>query len=120
MSYRLEGRLLVVIAEGHYPVQELKDVFEGAMRDPELPADARLVVDVSRSESLIRRSTPELRELERFFLGHAPRVGGRVALVVEGLVRFGLMRMAAAWVDLAGYQARVFRDLEQARAWALE
>jgi hypothetical protein len=35
------------------------------------------------------------------------------------VVRYGLMRMAAAWADFHGVEAGVFLDEAKARAWLL-
>lgn len=87
------------------------------MRDLVLPIAC--VLDVRESESVLGRSIADMRAIADSFMQRAALTDRRLALVAEGPARFGLMRMAATWVELAGIEAKVFRDLGEAQAWAL-
>lgn len=102
---------------GAYPSQALMRALDEILASDDFPAGAGLLLDMRKSESVFDRSTREMRDITEYFASHAEPLGNRIALLVEGLARYGLMRMAAAWADLAGVEAGVFRDEAKARAW---
>ena len=61
----------------------------------------------------------DLRTIAESFLHRAALTNRKLALVASDAAHFGLMRMAGTWVELAGIEAKVFRDLAEAQAWAL-
>lgn len=119
MSSERNGRLVSIRCVGHYGADELTAHLDRHVDDPALPPDARILLDLRESESVKDRSVGTLREMADYFVARAPRFGNRAALVVEGALRYGLMRMAAAWVEVHGVDAQVFRDEGEARRWLL-
>jgi hypothetical protein len=77
------------------------------------------VLDIRSSDSVLNRSIRELRAIADSFLMRASMVDNRLAIVTTGGARFGLMRMASTWVELAGIEVKVFRDPDEARVWVL-
>ena len=122
MSVRVEAGegLYVLVASGEYGVDELAYAFEQLVLDVRRSAlgpPPGLVLDVRDSESLLRRPPDETRRIIAHFRLHGGLFSSRVAIVVRGHARYGLMRMATTWAALAGYDARVFWDLAAAELW---
>lgn len=114
-----DGRLCVMRCHGEYAIAELKAGLDGFIEDPELPADARFLLDMRGAESVLRSTPARLRDVATYFARRASHFGHRCALVVEGTLVYGLMRMASSWIEYEGVEARVFRDTEPAREWLL-
>jgi len=114
-----EGELVLVRCIGVYSTDELIGVFSSLLSAPDLPERAALLLDLCESQSVLGRSIPDLRRIATTFTAVAGRFDRRCALLVRGSARYGLMRMAAVWVDLQGVEARVFREEREAREWLL-
>jgi hypothetical protein len=112
-----DGRVFTIVCEGTYAADDLIEAFDAIVARADLPEDPVLVLDVRRSESLLSRSITELRRVAQHFTSHARHVGRRLAIVVEGPARYGLMRMAAAWASFDGSDVRVFLDRDEAVRW---
>jgi hypothetical protein len=119
VAAQLEGALFVVRCVGEYGVDELLSCVDRSLAAPGFPEHAHALLDVREAQSLLSRSVSDLRRVAFHFLHHRERFGNRGALVVEGLARYGLMRMASTWVHLRGIDMRVFRNEPEARAWLL-
>lgn len=117
MEWEREGSTFVVTPIGRYPAQDLADALDEILAVEDFPCDAGIVLDVRRAESLLDRSWREIADITRNFAASSDAFGRRCALVVEGLLRFGLMRMASAWASAHGVEARIFRDEGKARDW---
>jgi hypothetical protein len=117
VSARLEGDILVVRCVGEYGVDELLACFDRTVVAPGFPKHAHALLDVREAQSLLQRPTADLRRVAFHFLNHRERFGNRGALLVDGLARYGLMRMAATWIHLQGVDMRVFREEALAKAW---
>ncbi len=116
IHWRIDGDRLLVRCEGEYPSEALVDAWVAALEDPRGPAVCTLLVDVRRSAALIRRPIGELRRVAGYFAFELARRDVTCALLVEGAVRYGLMRMVASWIP-GGVRVRVFRDEGQALGW---
>lgn len=115
VTYRVEKDLIWVTALGEYPSEEFLRTVRAGLADPTAPEHAKLLCDVSRSESLEDRSMDEVRASAAFY-GALDRIDG-LAIVADRLVDYGLMRMLASMAEVRGCRVEVFRDLERARAW---
>lgn len=109
----------MVRCEGEYEIADIKAALHAFLEDPALPPDAEMLMDVSRADSMLHKPVGPMRELARYYAARSEAFGSRTALVVEGLARYGLMRMAAVWASIEGVDARVFRDENEAAAWLL-
>lgn len=116
VEWRIDGERLVVRCEGEYPGEALRRAWVAALEDPRGPGVRTLLVDVRRSAALIRRPIGELRRIAAYFAIELARRDVTCALLVEGAVRYGLMRMVASWIP-GGVRVRVFRDEGQALGW---
>jgi hypothetical protein len=116
----LDGRVVVLVCEGEYSPQDLKDAWGDVEARPNYPSAPLMCLDLRTSASVARRSTAELRALADWFADRASRVGNRCALVARPGLQWGLMRMASAWVDLRGVHAHVLTTREHAVAWLVE
>jgi hypothetical protein len=104
--------------EGLYPSDAIIEAFEEALADPAFPPkNARLLLNVNRSESLADRSVEDLRRVAEYFAHRADRVGRRCAIVAESAVHFGLMRMAVVFAEMYDAEARVFKKEDEAVLW---
>jgi hypothetical protein len=117
--YTLEDRLLTIRCEGTYSVDELRNPWLAVAERSDLQLPIACVLDMRESESVLNRSIGQLRAIADSFVLRAHVTGKRLAIVSSGGARFGLMRMASTWAELAGSEVRVFRDLDEAQAWAL-
>jgi hypothetical protein len=117
VEWEREGRIFVMRMRGSYPADALIHRLDEILALDDFPAGAGLMLDMREAESVLNRSTREMRDVTEYFAAHSEPFGHRVALLVEGLARYGLMRMAAAWADLEGVDAGVFRDEDKALAW---
>ncbi|MFK7985201.1 MAG: hypothetical protein AB8I08_04145 [Sandaracinaceae bacterium] len=115
--------LYTLIASGEYSVDDLFFAFEHLVTElrSTTPPRARpaLVLDVRESESLLRRPPDETRRIISRFRRHEGLFARRVAIIVRGHARYGLMRMATTWAALAGYEAQVFFEPHAARSWVV-
>ena len=118
VSYAFRGDVLELRASGTYAPDEVAQAFSRALSDPERPVLRALLYDVRDSSVVGGRSTPDVRKAVTFFesLGH--QVGQRVALLATTDVAYGVMRMVAAWAEGRNIDASVFRDADEAFAWA--
>jgi hypothetical protein len=119
VTYMLAGRLLTVRCEGTYSVDELRNPWIALAERSDLQLPIACVLDMRASDSVLTRSMGDLRAIADSFLMRAEVTGKRIAIVTSGGARYGLMRMAATWAELAGVEAKVFRDLDEAQAWAV-
>lgn len=119
VRYTLEDRLPTIRCEGTYSVEELRTPWLVVAERSDLQLPLACVLDMRASDSVLKRSIGELRVIADTFLQRAHVTGRRIAIVSTGGARFGLMRMASTWVELAGVEVKVLRELEEAQRWAL-
>lgn len=118
VSYSFQKNVLRMEFAGIYPPDAILETFKEALADPAFPRkNARLLLDVNRSESLAERSVEDLRRVAEYFAQNADRVGRRCAIVAESTVHFGLMRMAVVFAEMYDAEARVFKGEDEAVLW---
>ena len=78
-SHAYNGRLFHLILEGDYTTTEVKDQVARAVAEPEFPADAQFLMDVTRSTALSNRSATEIREMAEYLSKKSDRFGRRNA-----------------------------------------
>jgi hypothetical protein len=115
---RFEPRAEVVIGEGSGALS-IEEAKEGASRiwgNPEWLGKP-IIWDLRSAQ--LDLSSPEVREIAQYILGRQPSSAPpRVAFVAVRDVDFGLMRMFAAFREHPSTEVRVFRDYDEALAWA--
>lgn len=98
-------------------MQEVKDTLLEGLARRDCPRPLALLIDVSRSTSLPQRTPTEMREMAGFLAGHADTIGGRVAVVADSDVSFGLIRIGSAHGEDSGLLTHVFRTVPEALEW---
>lgn len=116
--YEFRGEVLELRAIGHYAAAEVATAFRLALADPVRPRLRALLYDVRESQEVAARSTPDAREAVAFFTTLGREVGQRAALLASTDVAYGVMRMVAGWAEGSGIDVEVFRDPDEAYAWA--
>jgi len=116
--YAFRGEVLELRAIGSYAPTEVATAFHLALADPARPRLRALLYDVRESLEVRTRSTPDVRAAVAFFSTLAKEVGQRAALLVSTDVAYGVMRMVAGWAEGSGIDVEVFRDPDEAYAWA--
>lgn len=116
--FAFRGEVLELRAIGSYAPEEVATAFRLALADPGRPTFRALLYDVRESEVVGTRGTAEVREAVAFFSSLGDAVGRRAALLGTTDVGYGVMRMVAAWAEGCGIDAAVFRDPDEAFAWA--
>ena len=119
VGYTLVDRLLTIRCEGTYSVDEMRGPWLAITERSDLPLPLACVLDMRASDSVLNRSIAEMRGIADSYLLRAHMTDKRIAIVTTGGARYGLMRMAATWAELAGIEVRVFRELEPAQAWVV-
>lgn len=113
----LKDGLLRMNLIGEYEPPEIAAAFKAAIADPKTPERVAFLVDVTRSESLKKRSPDEIRDTGEALGPYADRIGGRVAVIAtEGLL-FGLSRMGSVYTSGVGVDAQIFKDEASALEW---
>jgi hypothetical protein len=116
-SYTFIGNVLRIDFEGVYPADAAMDVFQRALEDPAFPENARLLIDVTRSESLADRRTQDLKTSVDFFANAIERVGKRGAILAASEFQSGMMRMAAVYAETLNVECKVFSTEGEAVRW---
>lgn len=114
--YQIEDGVLLMRAEGEYPPNALRDAWVEALADPAFASVVGVMLDARRSTSLVRRSLAVLRATADWFAVELSRQGLPCALLVDGSLRYGLLRMTVAWMP-RGVAIQVFRNRERSLEW---
>ena len=119
VGFTLIDRLLTIRCDGSYSVDELRGPWLALAERSDLVLPVACVLDMRASESVLNRSVSDLRAVVDSFLLRAHLTDKRLAIVTTGGARYGLMRMAATWAELAGIEVRVFQEIDAAEQWVL-
>jgi hypothetical protein len=107
----------VIAAIGEYEREEFLAVLERTLAELRgLPA-AGMLIDVSQSIALPRRSNDDMYSFGMTMMSQRDLFANRLAIVATTDVTFGLMRMGLARASECGLESQVFRDYERALAW---
>ena len=117
VSYDFDGEVLALRMVGDYQPADIRAAVVQALASRDGGRLIGMIFDVSRSSALPKRSTREIRAMAAFLAHVAPEYGGRLALVGNSDITYGLMRMGAVDVEGAGVPARVFRTEREATEW---
>jgi hypothetical protein len=119
-SFREERGCGVLELRGQYTVAEARTALEQGLSV--LPPDRApgLVVDLSESEMVGTRASPEIINAAAELAAIGDRISRRVAVVVSSEVAYGLMRMGSVHAERAGLSVRVCRARREAVDWVLD
>jgi hypothetical protein len=118
VTYEYVEDILEIRASGTYPADAVTQIFAEVIADRARPRLHALLYDARASEVITSRSTVDVQRAVDFFRGLGPHIGMRMALVAGNDAVYGVMRMIAAWAEGAAITAGVFRDRDEALAWA--
>ena len=98
---------------------ECQEQFElqEALADPDYPDEAKLILDVSKSQSLSERSTSDIRNMANYLSSRSGNFSGICAIVAGESLHFGLMRMASVFAESKGMRTSVFKSKKEALDW---
>lgn len=110
-----QGTVLRVVLDPGYRNRELLSAFEHALANQELRLPVRVLLDARQSTAAPDHN--ELRARASFITNRPDVFATRVAVLVRDRLRFGLVRVAAAYAEASGSTVRAFYDEPQARRW---
>ena len=118
IEYDDEIDALIVTVEGELCFELYKSVIEAIMKAPEFRPNINVLYD-ARNVSISLLTSSEIREVSDYARSIAPRRGTswKAAIVVSGMVTYGLARMFEIMSDDSPFITSVFREIEKARAW---
>jgi hypothetical protein len=114
--YDAENRTLFIEVSGEITEAELMDGARKLASDPSVPAGHRELVDLSRAQTGVSPAT--LRHVAAVFAAADRKPEeSQVAIYAPGDLFFGLARMYEAFRASSSVRIRIFRTLDEARAW---
>lgn len=116
-SYHADGTLFIG-GESLRGLAELREVFEKAAEDPEIPGPMRILIDARGTR--IQTDHGEISRLARLVATNIERFGPAAAIVVSDGDQFELARIGAANADAAGLKTRIFFSVREALSWLNE
>ncbi|MCG8590482.1 MAG: hypothetical protein MJE66_14425 [Proteobacteria bacterium] len=120
IDYRIDAARKVLVAEGHGQIRD-EDLLDYARRmfaDPGRHLAAHELVDLTRASDDSEITADGIRELAEYWRGRYDLItGGRLAIVANSEVAYGLARMYQLMRDDGPDRIRVFRSLDEAWEW---
>ena len=116
LQFRIEGKIGIFAALGDVEFEEGIKVLESGLtrlRDQSIDS---VLFDLRHSKE--SRSTAEIRGIAGVVQDHLP--SGRLAVVADSDLYFGLSRMFTSQTDSDSLPSSVFRDLEEGMSWLKE
>jgi hypothetical protein len=100
-------------------VEDLRTAILKSFDDPGCPASVFLMINMSESRSIYKRSLDDIKTVANFVASLGKRFNGRIALVASGDLPYGLMRMSTVGSEDREITSGVFRTIPEARKWLL-
>jgi hypothetical protein len=119
VQYSFESTIILIEAIGEYSKDDLRTVILNSMNDPLHKDNFSLLIDLTQSLSIYKRSSEEINEMASFVSSLAEHFNKRIALVSPQDLPYGMMRMSTAGSGEIGITSGVFRTLAEARKWLL-
>ncbi len=119
VKYRFDSNIVVIEIVGEYSVGDLRTTILNSLDDPKCPANALLLINLSESQSIHKRSLKEIRTMALYVASLGKRFNNRIALVASDDLPYGLMRMSSVGSEERGIKSQVFRSFDEAREWLL-
>jgi hypothetical protein len=117
ITFALEGDTLRLVGSGRLPAAEVHAAFRGALAQPGLPPNLRVIWDL-RGVPTLDLSADQLRALRSIAQdAKIQELGARLAWVASADVVFGIGCMFRAIAALVPLEVEVFRGLAQASEW---
>ncbi len=121
VQYDKDLDILVVEVSGDLSADVYEQAIDAVLKSPSFRPNINVIYDLRSARGMFL--TPEqVRTVAARARSFAPRRGTswKAALVVSGILEYGLGRMFEYVSDGAPYQVRVLRSMEEARAWIAE
>ena len=119
VTYRFESNIVIMEMVGEYSLDEIRQTLLNAIADTRRPASARLLVNLTESQSIYKRSQAELQSAAQFLASLAKNFNNHIAFVSSKDLPYGLARMVSVGADDIGIETGVFRTMAEARRWLL-
>lgn len=114
LLYSIDGPMVLIVVLGRVSLRETVEITDALLGDPSFEATADLLVDASRGQPSL--SYAEMKTTATRWATLAGRVR-RIAIAAPGEVVFGLARVFQYFAERAGLTCKVFRSLDEAKAW---
>ncbi len=119
VNYRFDANIVVIDLVGEYSLEDIRTAMLNSFADSKRPANPFLLIDMTQSLSIYKRSSEDVKTMAQFVASLRDRFNNRVALVGPADLPYGFMRMAAVGSEQMGIKAEVFRTFTKAREWLL-
>jgi hypothetical protein len=113
-TYQIDEIRALITFQGDLDNEQIRQAYEEVTRDPSFRPGSQVLVD--DLESSYDPSMAEAQSLVEIFSSFSDRIA-QFAIVVRKDVHFGLGRMVEVYCESQGVNLRIFRDVEDARAW---
>jgi hypothetical protein len=90
-----------------------------SLADSQCPASPFILVDLSRSLSIDKRTSDDVITMALSLVPLGKRFNNRIALVAPKNLQYGLMRMGSVFSEEQGMKVEIFRSFADARKWLL-
>ena len=119
VTLRHDDNIIVIEMSGAYKQEEARAVISKTFTDASLPKNAVLMIDLTKSESIVQRSSDDIKALADYINSFREYFNYRLALVTPDNLKYGLMRMTAVTGEQLGIEIKIFQEYSQARQWLL-
>jgi hypothetical protein len=119
VRYRYDSNIVVIELVDEYSMDDLRMTVLRSLDDPVCPANSFLIINLTESRSIYKRSTDDIKSMAHFVASLGNRFNGRIALVAPGYLPYGLMRMSSVGSEDRQITSEVFRTFAEARKWIL-
>jgi hypothetical protein len=110
--------VLVVEVTGDLSASVYDQAIDAVLTSPSFRPNINVIYDLRTARAVFLR-TDEIRSVSNRAknLGTARGTSWKAAIVVSGILEYGLGRMFEFFNEDAPYKVRVFRSMEEARTW---
>jgi len=119
VTYRFDSNIVVMEMVGEYSMDDIPKTVLNALADSHCPANPSILVNLSESRSLYKRSSEDIKTMARSLVPLGKRFNNRIALLAPNDLQYGLMRMGTVFSEENGMKPEVFRTFAEARQWLL-
>jgi hypothetical protein len=117
VSFHFQDDLLEVTVVSDHTVEEFFECIEAAQADTHWQGSAWLLIDVTQSPAVTRRTPQEIRRIVEFLVAQPGSFRHAVALLVSSTVQDEITRLAASMADFVGTEVRAFFHRDEAVRW---
>lgn len=117
ITYRFDSNMVIIEMAGEYSMADIQSAILNSLDDSNCPANPAILVDLTQSQSIYKRSSEDVKSMARSLVSLGKRFNNRVALVAPNDLQYGLMRMGSVFSEEQGMRAEIFRTFADARKW---